>query len=75
MRTVAKINSTAIDEMDLTISITMRVMDWRSLMRAKDDTKWPLSELGVRISEVLGHISRSTEVDFKSPNHPKDGDA
>ena len=70
-RAVAKIDDEQIANMDLDITIRMKVSEWRTLVRQMD-TKWPSWEIGRYISSVLGHVTRSTEVTFTEPKHEAD---
>lgn len=66
MKSAATINGPQIEAMDLTIQFTMSVSEWRKLMREQTHV-WPSSDLGQHIANVLGHITKATEMRFSDP--------
>ena len=71
MRAVAKIDQQQIENMELDITFRMKVSEWREVMR-NQPTNWAGSELGMKISEVLGHVSKSTAITLTAPMHAAD---
>mgnify|MGYP000644388761 CR=1 FL=1 len=68
MKVVAQIDEQKINDMPLSITITMTVEEWRKLMRQQDDS-WPASMIGQYIAGVLGHIEKSTNIRYVEPLH------
>lgn len=67
MHLTAKINEHHVEQMPLTISITMSVADWRSTMRDK-----PPLGFGSQIAAVLGHITRMSNMTIAAPDNRVD---
>jgi len=61
----AQIGSSQVDEMNLSLTLTMKVKEWRELMRQTDAHKWPSWQFGNAISEMLGHVVNSTDATFE----------
>jgi cell division protein FtsI/penicillin-binding protein 2 len=57
MKTVAKIDDGQIEQMELTISVTMTVEEWRNVMRDLSQ-KYPMGKLAQHIAGMLGHVSK-----------------
>lgn len=69
VRAKYKIDDKQIDAMDLTITLTMSVADWRSLMREQNHT-WPACDVGRAIATALGEITKATERHYFDPRQP-----
>lgn len=66
MKTSARIDRQQIDDMDLDITIRMKVSEWREVMRDSGPAPGLLRHY---ISSVLGHLTRATEMTFVEPKH------
>lgn len=66
MRLKMKIDDALINDMDLDITIRMKVSEWRALTKQSEHT-WPASELGMRISTALGYIAKASDATFIDP--------
>lgn len=60
MKASLQIDEKQIDDMDLEISMTMRVSEWRDMMRQLPK-EWPSWRVSSLISHALGHIRQATE--------------
>lgn len=69
MKLSMQIPDAQVNDMELTIHITMKVREWREVYRnqpSNPQTWNPASELGFRITECLGHIARATQGTFET---------
>lgn len=73
MRATARISRKQIDDLELDITVRMKVSEWHDIMR-KMPSEWPCTRLGQHISAVLGHVTKSTEVTFTDPAYAADHD-
>lgn len=64
----AVIDTKQIDGMDLTISLTMTVNEWRQVRAAMPDG-WPGWEVAQRIDRALKYVETATQVNFVDPLH------
>ena len=62
-----KISDTQINDMDMTIEITMPVSQWRQIMRTKTEAAHyePFGRLQTQISQALGDVARATEKSYE----------
>jgi hypothetical protein len=68
MKAITKLDHAQVEKMDLTISITATVEEWRVIMQQPPNT-YPAWEIAQRISRCLHHIAKSTEAVFTDPLH------
>lgn len=61
MKATVKIDDNQIQKMDLSITVTMSVQDWRELMRQTPENGWPGWAFGNAIATALGHLKNSTD--------------
>ena len=71
MQVAAKIDSKQVEEMNLAITFTMTVAEWRRLMREQTHVH-PSCTVGMKIAEVLGHITRATETTLAAQTPEKE---
>ncbi len=65
-----RIEDKALEQASMTLTLTMTVEEWRSLMRQMPNSSWPSWKVGVIIAEAIGKVARSvdqiyTETDIK----------
>jgi hypothetical protein len=66
IRAKYKIDDAQIDAMDMSITLTMTVKDWRELMRLIPTT-YPGWDVSRTISDALGDLSRATSRSYVLP--------
>lgn len=66
VRAAYKIDDKQIGEMDLTISISMKVSEWRA-MRSTMGTTWPCYDVMHAIDQALSQIGNATDKRFTIP--------
>ena len=66
MKSTATIDAAQVEEMQLSVTFTMPVKEWRALMR-KQPADWPAWDLARHIAEVLEHVTMATQMQFSDP--------
>lgn len=61
------ISEKLIEEMELSISITMTVLEWRALMRAVPSNDYVPNRVGQLIASALGDVARACEKQYSFP--------
>ena len=66
MKLSAQIDEDQVENMDLDITIRLKVREWRVLMETQPSWPIPARELAENIGRVLNHVTQSTNTIVKT---------